>query len=252
MKRVDFFIVGAMRSGTSSLRDLLARNHRIGMAPGEPLFFSHDKVFRQGIEHYHSRFDWSRRRAVRGEKSPPYSVVPHTIDRVFNYNSDAKIIWILRDPAKRAVSHFQHARFRSPDAISLEEAIERKDELERERSTMAYVYRSEYCKHIERWMRRFPEQQHHVMIFEELVAATKQEVQRVHDFLGVPMPFGDRLSLPTPLARMRLPRSVNKQSKRSAAGHQPASGTMERLRRNLEPAVAEVEDLLGRPIPAWH
>jgi hypothetical protein len=176
-KRVDFFIVGAMRSGTSSIRDALTRNPTINVAHGEPKFFSDELRVSSGYEAYHELFDWDNNYVLRGEKSPQYSVSLTAPKRIQEYNPDARIIWMFRDPVARAISHYAHSRYRTEKAIPLQEAIEKREELERVRSTMAYVYRSEYQKHITHWLSFFPREQHFIIILENLLDHPAVEMQ---------------------------------------------------------------------------
>jgi len=240
MQRVDFFIVGAMRSGTSSLRNALMLNPKINVARGEPQFFSHAKNYEKELEHYHALFDWSDRIVVRGEKSPPYAVKPAVPERLRSYNPEAKIVWTLRDPVKRAVSHFQYSRLNTDEALTLSYAIENREKLEREGSTMAYVYRSEYHKHIRRWLEFFPVEQHHFIILEELLENPEAELRRLHQFLGAP--WHDGICF-----RRSNSRKVAAFAKRVKIDQRD----VEELERVLSPTREALEAIIGRPIDAW-
>jgi hypothetical protein len=238
MDRVNFFIVGAMRSGTSSLRDALKLHTMVNMAPREPMFFSHPNKF-DSVEDYHALFDWSDRYAIRGEKSPTYAVSERAPQELAKYNSNAKIIWTLREPIRRAVSHFQHARFRVPDAITILESIANREELERQRDSFAYVFRSEYHKQITRWLTYFPRHQHHIIIWEELLADPAIELRRLFEFLEIAH------------EDIELPFSKNKKSAAFAENLKATPEELAALREALADTPRQVEQILGRPIPAW-
>lgn len=240
MKRVDFFIVGAMRSGTSSLRNALMLNPKINMARGEPRFFSHAKNYEKELEHYHALFDWDDRFVVRGEKSPPYAIKAAVPERLRDYNPEAKIVWTLRDPVKRAVSHFKHSRINTDDALTLGYAIANRDRLEQEGSTMAYVYRSEYHKHIRRWLEFFPFERHHFIILEELLEKPEAELRSLHQFLGVPWHDG-----------VCFPHSNSKKMAAFARRVKIDRRDVEELERVLSPTREALEEVIGRPIDAW-
>ena len=236
---VDFFIVGAMKSGTSSVRNALSRNPAIDMYPHEAHFFSEDEKYAEGIDAYHALFDFSRPYAARGEKSPPYGVVEPAARRIRDYNSDARIVWVLRSPVRRTISHFHHAKKRNPDAISIEEAIDRRAELEQRSSPLAYVYRSEYQKHLQRFVDLFGRERNYVIVFEELIAKPKRELRLLHKFLGVP--FHPSVKLP----------HANKAVKSVAANYPVNADVEARLADLLQPTVAATEAFLARDIPAW-
>lgn len=240
MRRVDFFIVGAMRSGTSSLRDALMLNPRINVPRGEPMFFNRTENYAKGLEHYHSLFDWDDQFVVRGEKSPPYAVTPEVPERLRDYNPGAKIVWTLRDPVKRAISHYQHSRFRTKEALTLSYAIENKEKLEKECSSMAYVYRSEYHKHIRRWLDFFPLEQHSFIILEELLENPEAELRKVHQFLGAPWHEG-----------VFLPHSKNKKMAAFTRSMKIDEHEIEELEHALSPTRKALEETIGRPIHAW-
>jgi hypothetical protein len=241
MGRVDFFIVGAMRAGTSSLRDALMLNPHINIPRGEPMFFSHESRFREGLDSYHELFDWKNDYSIRGEKSPPYSVTPGAAERLKSYNPSAKIVWMLREPVARAISHYQHSLFRrGEDALSLKEAVQKREELEAISSTMAYVFRSEYHKQIEHWLEYFPREQHHVIILEELLASPEMELRRLHDFLGAPWSEG-----------VTLPHSKNRKMAEFVKKVEISEADVQVLEEALSDTKPEVERLLGRSLPAW-
>lgn len=243
-KKVDFFIVGAMRSGTSSLRDGLTKDPRLSIAHGEPMHFSRDRNYETGFEAYHEKFEWEDS-LMRGEKSPNYSVIDHTPGRIQDYNPDAKIIWILRDPVKRAVSHHHHALFRNPQLEPLASALA--NGTMATEGSLAYVYRSEYHKQIRHWQKYFPARQQHIAILEETIADPKKHVGEVYDFLGLERP--DFSGSPD---SDFFPHSVNKAAKKVGEANKADAQTLARLEEMLHGSVAELEKLIGRSIPAWH
>lgn len=238
--KVDFFIVGAMRSGTSSIRDALIKSPYLNVANGEPRFFHRNDLYEQGYDSYHQLFDWSKRYRARGEKSPQYAVSPFAAKRIREYNPSARIVWMLRDPVKRAISHAAHSRFRTQEAIPLDVAVRDREKLESTRSTMAYVFRSQYEKHLVHWLESFPRQQHHVMILEEVLKNPWRALLSLHEFLDVPL--HEDVEFP----------HVYKPEVRKIAEDNPVSDSaMQELQAALNPTVDWVEGFLGRRIPSW-
>lgn len=242
-KRVDFFIVGAMRSGTSSLRDGLRKDPRLSIPKGEPMFFSLEKNYAAGVEEYHSLFEWDESQ-LRGEKSPNYSVVNEAPERLQAYNPAAKMIWILRDPVKRAIAHHHHALFRNPDIEPLADALV--NGTLAAMGPLAYVYRSEYYKQLQNWLRYFPIHQHHIMIFEEVVAQPIQKILEVYDFLEL-----ERPDVAGRLDDDFFPHSFNKALKKLSKENEQTDNTVSRVRELLSPSIYELELILGRKISAW-
>lgn len=244
IQKIDFFVVGAMRSGTSTINQSLRQHPDVFMLRNEPKFFkSWDGVDPSALADYHAKFDWNPKYAVRGEKSAPYGPSKKARDLIWQYNPAAKIVWLLRDPVKRAISHFYRAFAASGDkALSLREAIFNKYVLEHSDSMHAYVYRSEYAKQLEMWERRFPKDQIHWMIFEELMDDPILEMDRLCAFLGV-QPYGDI-----------YPEKSNSQSKATVEGQFRLPIEEEvvlELRKVLRPDVEKLFEKIGRRVSHW-
>lgn len=238
---VDFFIVGAMKSGTTSLRAALGQRKDIDLARNELHFFDNDTHYAEGFDAYWDNFDRAGSYRLRGEKSPSYGLVPHAAERIHAFNPDARILWTLRDPVERAVSNFFHAKKRMPDALSVTESLDTAEALEARNAPMAYLYRSQYEKHLAYFEAVFPPEQIHVTIFEELIEEPNREITKVEAFLG----YDD------PMARKKMPHR-NKGVEEVIATYEVTEAERARLAEALQPTVTAVESALGRKIPAWH
>lgn len=173
----DFYIIGAMKSGTSTLHHLLAQHPDIEMSRyKEPSFFT--KRFDKGTEWYFSRYPGEKK--IRGDASPSYSMrhrYPDTAKRIYHANPAAKIIYILRDPVERIVSHLHHDLLR--DRFQ-------KNELEKELAENEdYLLTSKYAYQIEPYLQYFPKEQIRVLLFEDLIRFTGQVIADVWSFLQV-------------------------------------------------------------------
>lgn len=237
-ERVDFFIVGAMKSGTTSLRSVLGRSTGINACAHEMHFFDNDENYARGFDWYHAQFAPNGPGVLRGEKSPSYGFSAEWGARIADYNPEAKILWIFRDPVARAISNFYHAKRRRDDAPSLEKAIADRDALERRNAKTAYVFRSEYQKHLDNFA-RFPPEQTHILIFEEMLERGEEIVAGTFGFLGAPAP-----------AKLRFPHS-NEGDAELMARHPISAATRAELRRVLAPTVEAIENRLSRRLPAW-
>ncbi|MFD1703703.1 sulfotransferase family protein [Methylopila henanensis] len=236
--RVDFFIVGAMKSGTTSLRSVLGRSPDVDACPREMHFFDNDDNFARGFDWYHAQFGPARPGVRRGEKSPSYGFSAQGAARIADYNPDARILWIFRDPVARAVSNYYHARRRRDDAPALEHAIDNRVALERRNAKTAYVYRSEYQKHLDNFA-RFPSGQMRILIFEEVLEGARPDIAETFGFLGVRAP-----------AKVGFPHS-NEGDAELRESNPVSSATIAELRSLLRPTVEAIEERLGRRIPAW-
>jgi hypothetical protein len=108
----DFIIIGAMKAGTSTLYDQLARQPDIFMTtPKEPAYFADDTVFAHGPEWYNGLFADAPSGALRGEASTHYTKLPtypRTLERMQTHPIHPKLIYVIRNPVQRALSHYLH------------------------------------------------------------------------------------------------------------------------------------------------
>ena len=106
----NFIIVGAPKSGTTSLWHYCSEHPEIFMSPiKEPHFFSHNpRNF--VLEDYENLFAGVKTEPVRGESSVTYFWCEGVPEKIKESIPQCKIIMILRNPAERLFSAFRHAK----------------------------------------------------------------------------------------------------------------------------------------------
>ncbi len=106
----NLVIIGAMKSGTTSLHSYLDLHPQIFMSRIKELnFFVEEENWSRGLEWYKSNFEQPAQ--IIGESSPNYTKYPFfkgVAQRMHSLIPDAKLIYIVRDPIKRIVSHYIH------------------------------------------------------------------------------------------------------------------------------------------------
>lgn len=210
----DFLIVGAQRSGTTSLyRYLLAHPQVLPASPSKGVHYF-DKHPEKSLRWYRAHFptEAARRKrearfggpVVTGEGSPYYLFHPHAPARAAAAVPDARIIAMLRDPVERAYSHYQQEYARGfEDAETFERAIELEPgRLAGERERMlahpsyssfelqhhSYMARGEYVDQLIAWREHYPEEQVLVIGAERFFADPAATYTEVLRFLGLPDP----------------------------------------------------------------
>lgn len=109
-------IIGAMKSGTTTLFDMLSRHPAIAPASNkEPGFFAFDDVWKRGFEWFHGLFDFDPAVHVyRLEASTDYTKAPFVTgvwERMTARDDvDLRLIYIMRHPLKRIESHARHVQ----------------------------------------------------------------------------------------------------------------------------------------------
>jgi hypothetical protein len=112
MSGPDFIIIGAMKCGTTTLAAQLGGQSGVFLTtPKEPNFFSDDAVYTQGMAWYHSLFAGAGATDIKGEASTHYTKLPtheQTVARLRDHVPAPRLVYMLRDPIERAVSHYIH------------------------------------------------------------------------------------------------------------------------------------------------
>jgi hypothetical protein len=174
-----FVIIGGMKCATSTLHDQLAKLSGVFMTdPKEPNFFSDEAVWGRGIGWYRGLFEDAAAGAICGESSTHYTKLPthsHAADRLHEYAPHARLVYVMRDPIGRLVSHYIHAWSRHEMSVPIEEAVRRHPEL------VAY---SRYAMQLRPWIDRFGIERVLPVFFERLTADPQPEFKRVCRFIG--------------------------------------------------------------------
>ncbi|MBV8611363.1 MAG: sulfotransferase [Singulisphaera sp.] len=175
----DFIIIGAMKCATSTLHEQLAIQSGLFMSrPKEPNFFSDDDIYAKGWDWYRGIFEGADERALCGESSTHYTKLPtypHTVARIRRHLPRVKLIYIMRDPIERLISHYLHETIRGRINVSVDQAIEQHPEL------TAYGL---YSRQLESYLEAFGREGVLPVFFEHLVAHPQEELERICRFIG--------------------------------------------------------------------
>lgn len=185
----DFVVIGAMKSASTSLAELLSGHPDACMAdPKEPGFFSRDERFASGEDWYLRFFRQAVPGQRIGEASTCYSRAmeyPHAARRLYEFNPRAKLIYIVRDPVRRTYSHYVHemqermAQNRDAAIPTFAEALDTCPEL---------LDASNYFRQIDHYLSCFPVEQIYCIVLEELISNPEQEYSSLCEFLGLAEP----------------------------------------------------------------
>ncbi|HPF09985.1 MAG TPA: sulfotransferase [Flavobacteriaceae bacterium] len=202
--KVDFFVIGAARSGTTSLYNYL-KQHPMVFLPNikELNFFSevtsndpeeyepphrgrhyHTKII-QALDTYQGLFEAAESKQLKGDISPSYLWEPETANRIWKHNPNAKIIVTLRNPVKRAYSHYQmNYSVGYERNKTFEKALKAPSERVWSGGNL-YLEWSSYYAPLKAYYQKFNRENILVLVFEEWVAQREQTMNRIFDFLGI-------------------------------------------------------------------
>lgn len=180
-------IIGAMKSGTTSLFSYLAQHPQISACKDkEPMVFTNSHKLEKGFEWYQSLWDWNPdQHKVALEASTSYTRIParpNAAERISQYQDKAsfKFIYIMRNPFDRIESHCNHvqANCRPEDTKVAFENI-----------YSNLILTSQYARQIEEYYKIFPSNNILLLKFEDLKVSPLIFVRTVCQFLDVDPDF---------------------------------------------------------------
>jgi len=203
MRKVDFFIVGAPKCGTTTLALNLDKHPDIIISnPKEPHYFSSDLdtgiSMASSDEAYLKKFypDNVDDNNLLGDASVWYLYSEEAIKRIKAYNSQAKIIILLRNPAKAAFSLHQQMIFENQeDDMDFHSAWRKSDsrfnllkypkKMTLDPKLVAYKHVFSFYDQIKRVYRYFPEKQILILKQEDMRSNSSKILSDVFKFLNL-------------------------------------------------------------------
>lgn len=177
------FIIGAMKCGTTSLFNHLAKHPEIAPCSiKEPDFFCRESVREEDLSEYLSLWNWQEGvHKIAIEASANYSKIPSNVDcaaQIARFPEiDARFIYCMRNPFDRIPSHAYHglyANWTKP----LEQGIS--DHL---------INCSKYAMQLDAYTARFDRNRILLVVLEEFQQAPEQQLRRIFRFMGVDPEF---------------------------------------------------------------
>ena len=181
----NVFLVGAAKSGTTSLATMLSRHREVYLpSTKEPEFFSFDSNFGRGLDWYKELYREAGNAKVVLDASTGYSrypEIPATVERLRSQTPDAKIIYLMRDPVDRSFSHYVHRwstelHPNTPFRVSFEEHIE---------SDTMCINSSDYKLQLEQYLDCFPAESVLCLFTHQLRQSPQEVLAKAWEFMGV-------------------------------------------------------------------
>ena len=183
----NLIIIGAAKCGTTSLHNYLNLHPQISMSQDkEPEFFIEEKNWSKGLDWYKSIFPSNAK--IIGESSTSYSKYPvfkGIAERMHSIIPHAKLIYVVRDPIERIVSHYLERVCRGWESRDLDEIL-----IELEENP--YVDYSKYYMQIEQYLKHYSRSSILMIDFDELKLNRKETLKKIFQFLGVDSSFNHK------------------------------------------------------------
>jgi hypothetical protein len=277
----NLIIVGGLKCGTTSIHHYLGLHPEIQMSkPKELNFFVEELNWDLGLDWYASRFD--DRFSVRGESSPHYTNLPRFTgvpNRIHANCPDARLIYMVRDPIKRILSHWVHATGAGYETRELIPTLSD--------PANSYTQRSLYWMQLQPYLELFDRSRIAIITQEELQTERDETMRKAFAFAGVDESFssehfdrewekssakqGDKYQFMEKLIKLpgfrsfdrnfdRLPESlrwvvekvVHDPEKPPAPKPELPDDLFETLRGRFGEDVAALQRFAGREFAGWH
>lgn len=201
MPRPNFFIVGAHKCGTTSLHYQLRQHPEIFMPKcKEPNYFNPDLKIHpdhsfSSEDRYLALFDGAGQARRIGEASPSYLRSKVAATRIHEFDPDARIIIMIRNPIEHVPSaHLQLVNVGSEDIIDLEAALNAIPERYQGRKLTPnskypchfdYLDGATFSYQIQRYQNLFPAEAIHIIVQDDYRKDAARVLRDTFQFLGV-------------------------------------------------------------------
>lgn len=277
--RPNLFLVGSMKCGTTSLHNYLVAHPQIFMTGEpwkEPAYFVERLNWTKGENWYRGLFESAGEAIYRGESSTDYTKFPHNLgvaERIARFAPNARILYLVRDPVVRSISHYWWEVQWSAEGRDMLTAV-------RNRPIIRDV--SYYALQLRQFLPYFGIERILVLSTEELSASPVQSLAKVYRWLGVddafvpvnldqrhnvspakvPKVFGSQAfshlhgTVVWKAAKRVIPATLRQQaikvlSRPVTRDESRVADTVEYLRPIQREQTNELCDMLGRQFPEW-
>lgn len=189
----NFFIVGAAKSGTSSLASYLSQHPDIFLSGmKEPAYYIEGSGYSDWSEYLSLYTD--RAEEVLCDATTGYLYEPSAPTRIKKNHPNAKIVIILRNPIDMAFSFWQHMRVIGNESLSFIEANSDKERAYRKTAefkakckgwwcSFLYIERAMYHEQVKRYLDTFGTKGVCLITFEEFIRSPNDVLKVVTSFL---------------------------------------------------------------------
>lgn len=253
----NLIIIGAMKCGTTSLHHYLNLHPEICMSREKELnFFIEERNWSRGIKWYKSHFLGQAK--IYGESSPNYTRYPFfqgVSERMFSIIPEIKLIYILRDPIERIISHYTHFYSDGTENRSIEEALT-------ELNNNFYLVRSQYFLQLEQYLKLFSDSNILIITSEELSNFPQITMKKIFQFLEVDYDFEFKLNIKSIGEVLKFGPAITSSSfnfnkkfhqssiktRKKIPGDSPIITTLSKIFASLSPEIRyHVEKIIYRP-----
>lgn len=193
----NFFIVGTPKAGTTSLYYYLESHPEVYMSPiKETNFFSYEEIKKQNLfyneehiknlEQYSLQFEGVKDEKAIGEASVSYLFYPSVPAKIKEFNTDARIIIVLRNPIDRGYSHYLMDKRLGLVNLSYEDILNNNSNNPRlHLFYQQYICLGLYYEQVKRYLDTFGQDAVKIILYEDLISRIDETMADIYSFIGV-------------------------------------------------------------------
>jgi len=192
----NFFIVGGSKCGTTNISYYLNLHPKIFFSElNEPYYFCKWDVPEEynrnsmitNMKKYLDLFKNVKNEIIVGEASSPYLSCPHAALEIKKAFPNSKILISIRNPIERSHSAYFSYQFMKPNEQNFMEMIKTHEKLISEKIFYidSILESGFYTKNIKRYQEIFGKENVKVIIFEDYIKNTVQNINSIFNFLGI-------------------------------------------------------------------
>lgn len=195
-KKVNLFIVGGAKCGTTSLAKKLSEHPEVSLGRLKEPFYFLEGYGISSYKEYEKLYNWDKTWQL--DASTGYLFGNKCAENIYNYNPNAKIIIIIRNPIKLVVSYWKYMKANGLEKYSFERAISKEEQKYRKSDKFIskceqwpgnywYLDRAKFSSHIIKYIDLFGSNNVYIGVFEELVK-NENTLSEIYQFIGINAP----------------------------------------------------------------
>lgn len=199
MGKPNLFVVGFPKCGTTTLAKRLSNHSSIFLPEIKELQYFDSKYFSSNLngpgdkktiinslEEYLEKYE-GRSEPYLMDATPSYVLEDDVAKDIFDFNKNARVIIMVRNPVERAFSNYAHLVRDQREKLPFAEALEAEEERRKNNWSSFWRYKdsSFYYKRIMNYFNIFGQENVKVIISDELKQNQKVIIDDIFDWLGI-------------------------------------------------------------------
>lgn len=183
--KIDFIGIAAAKSGTTWIHTCLSEHPDICMSSPKEMTFYKPGQSGPNIEAYTTHFTHCSNEAIRGEWTPFHMHSDEMVAFTKEHFPNTKFVAIFRNPVERYISsYYFHLKRGHQLYPTIEEKLE-KELNAKDHESLTDLTRGKYFKELSRYLDAFPDNQFHIMVYEDMRKNPEGEMRKLLQFLEV-------------------------------------------------------------------